>query len=559
MSNIRLAILTDGRTAPRFMLDALRMVDGCDELTVFACTNTHHKKRPLKHGLYYALNLLSVRNRLTRSLPIEECGKQVERVVEFEADYEGAWQRFPDAVVSELAGFDVIVKIGMGLLRVPATERLAAPILSYHHGDPARFRGRPAGFWEMVERVPVMGQIVQRLSNRLDGGEVLAFAETMVWPHSWRATLTEAYRHSPFLLNPAIRNVLTGTPLDRPASGRNYRLPSNLVVLGLMLRMVWEAAKRLLYGAFGEKRWWVSLAPFDPDNASLAEEGAFPPPAQWRTIEHQRRYSFYADPFFSADPPGLLVEALGRLSGIGEILLIDGAATRRVSPGGGHYSYPATIAIDGRQLVVPEIAEMSPPTVYAIEGGAMRPQHRLRLDADDGLLDPTLYAADGRVWLFGNLLREGPGALFLWSAETIEGDFERHPMSPIRVSPLGARMAGNLLRVGGRLFRLGQDLSVRYGDGILVFEVERLTREEYRERRVGEIRFSDRHGPHTLNVAGGEMVFDWFRESVSPLAGWRRVLPMLLARRRRTAPSALPSQRGGHLPEGGEIGFGKAR
>jgi hypothetical protein len=551
MSNIRLAIITDGRTAPRFMLDALRTVDGCDEISVFACTNTHHRKQPLKHGLYYALNLVSVRNRLTKSLPVEECGKRIARIVEFEAEQDGIWQRLPETILDELGGFDIIVKIGMGLLRVPPPERLAAPILSYHHGDPARFRGRPAGFWEMVERVPVMGQIVQRLGNRLDAGEVLAFAETKVRAHSWRATLIEAYRHSPFILNQAIRNALAGTPLERPVGGRNYRLPSNLIVLRLMLRMAFETVKRLLYGAFREKSWRVSLAPFDPADAGLPEGRGFPPPAEWRTLDHQGRYRFYADPFFSADPPGLLVEALGRFSGIGEILLIEGGRTSRVSPGGGHYSYPATVEVQGRQFVVPEIAEMSPPTVYAIEGGAMRPLHRLRLDVEDGVLDPTLHCDGGRIWLFGNLLREGPGALFLWSAESIDGRFERHPLGPILISPLGARMAGNLLRVGGRLFRLGQDLSVRYGDGIVVFELERLTPSDYRERQVGEIRFSDRRGPHTLNVAGDEMVFDWFREGFAPLAAFRRLLPMLLARR--------PSQHRALLPEGGATGFGKAR
>jgi hypothetical protein len=555
MPEIRLAILTDGRTAPRFMLDALRTVDRCDELTVFACTNSRPGRRRPRHALYYALNLLSVRNRLTRSLPVEEGGKRIARVVEFEAEHDGAWQRFPEKIVDELGGFDIILKIGMGLLRVPPPERLRPPILSYHHGDPARFRGRPAGFWEMSERVSVMGQIVQRLSNALDAGEVLAFAETKVRPHSWRATLIEAYRHSPFILNQAIRNAFAGTPLDRPVGGRNYRLPSNMQVLRLIARMAVETVKRLLYGAFGEKRWWVSVAPFD---AAVAEGRHFPAPSKWRTLRHATRHSFYADPFFSADPPGLLVEAMGRLSGLGEILLVEAEKTSRISPGGGHYSYPATFEEDGRHYILPETAEMSGPTLYQLQNGAMHRRRTLQLDVEDGVLDPTLHAADGRIYLFGNLLGDGPGSLVLWAADSLDSRFERHPMSPVHVSPLGARMAGNLLRIGDRLIRLGQDLSGRYGDGILAFEIERLSPTDYRERPCGTIRFADRHGPHTLNVAGGEMVFDWFREAISPMAGVRRVMPMLLARRRRSPESAPASQQSGLLPEGADTGFGKA-
>jgi hypothetical protein len=69
-----------------------------------------------------------------------------------------------------------IIKFGMGLLRIPSSEQLSVPILSYHHGDPAEFRGRPAGFYEMLAGRSVMGQVVQRLSNDLDAGDIVASA-----------------------------------------------------------------------------------------------------------------------------------------------------------------------------------------------------------------------------------------------------------------------------------------------------------------------------------------------------------------------------------------------
>jgi len=89
-------------------------------------------------------------------------------------------------------------------------------------------------------------------------------------------------------------------------------------------------------------------------------------------------------------------------------------------------------------------------------------------------------------------------------------------------------MGGSLLELDGRLIRFGQDFTGGYGDGLFAFEVESLTAEFYKERLLGRIGFSDRKGPHTLNWNGEGIVFDWYHERLSLLAGLRR-----LAGRRR--------------------------
>ena len=92
-------------------------------------------------------------------------------------------------------------------------------------------------------------------------------------------------------------------------------------------------------------------------------------------------------------------------------------------------------------------------------------------------------------------------------------------------------MGGNLLHEGDRLIRLGQDCARDYGDGLVAFEIEQLSPSTYRERKIGTMQFSDRKGPHTFNFApdGTAVVFDWYREAITPMAGIRR----LMARVRR--------------------------
>jgi hypothetical protein len=521
---LRVAVIADGALVPRFGLEALEAL-GPIEVTLFSCTNTRLPKRAFRHAFYYALNLVSVRNPWTKLMPLPP-RVPVAETVPFEAGLDGAWQTLPADVIARLAGggFDFVLKLGMGLLRVPERSVLPVPILSYHHGDPDKYRGRPAGFWEMLAGEPLMGQMVQVIGNRLDGGDVVAFAETKIFPWSYRATLVESYRHSPLIIAHAVRNVLAGTPLPKPCSGRNHRLPSNGEVIGFLLRMAVQFVRRLLYGALMEKRWHVSTAAFaDEARAGLVEGRGFPPAEAWATLQTPPRYVFYADPFFSEEPEGLLVEALKRGTGIGEIVLVSGDEHSAVSDCPGHMSYPATFDHGGRRLIVPEMAAWSAPKIFALEGGAMKEVGALRLETPANLLDPTLVDHEGRTWLFANDRALGSNTLFLWSADDLSGVFRPHPASPIRISPRGARMAGNILRLDGRLIRFGQDFSFGYGDGIHAYEIVRLTPEAYEERPIGSLRFADRRGPHTLNFSAGRVLFDWYFDSVSPLAGLRRL------------------------------------
>lgn len=143
------------------------------------------------------------------------------------------------------------------------------------------------------------------------------------------------------------------------------------------------------------------------------------------------------------------------------------------------------------------------------------------------ILDPTLVRHDGRLYLFGNSVADGSAVLHLWSAAGLFGRFERHPASPIRVSVRGSRMAGEIARWGSRLYRLGQDWRGGYGDGIVAFEIVALTATDYQEVEIGAGAFTRVRGPHTLNRRGNLLLFDWFEERASPLAGLRRIAARL--------------------------------
>lgn len=520
---MRIGVIVDNLELTRWQAQALERLPADTQIALYNCTNSRAGKRRLRHALYYALNLVTVRNRMTRRVPAGDLGGRVVTRVDFESEWDGNWQRLPPSLLTAI-GADApaaIVKFGMNLLRIPA--ELEAPILSYHHGDPSAYRGRPAGFYELLHRRRTMGQIVQILSNRLDAGAVVGYGETKVHPHSYRATLVEAYSLSPLLLGRAISDAAAGRTLPHPVDGKVYRLPTNGTVAGFCLRMAAATAARLAYGAFREKVWRVSTVGTDPE--ALIAGSAFPGATHWQTVPCPRGYTFLADPFFTPDGEGLLVEALHGASGKGEILHIgDGAAPVRLSDPRFHFSYPGHIEEGGRRFVVPETVFWSAPAAFEWTGEPWAPGRPLDVAGGERLLDPTLLTSDDGLYLFANRLDEGSGVLRLWRAPSLFARFEEHPRSPIRCTPAGSRMAGAIFRAAsGRLFRFGQDDSGGYGDGLLLFEIERLSATSYVEREAGRLKFEGVHGPHTLNFRAGTALFDWYLERVSPLAGFRRL------------------------------------
>lgn len=524
---MKIAVLAENGKVSVWQRNALLGVAADHHLFLIKCPPAPAPRRKFKYAAYYALNIAAVRNRLTKKVPAESAGLRYEGQTFFEPDFEGAWALLPKSLLTWLRQHevDVVVKFGLGLLRVPAEADLPIPILSFHHGDPRAYRGRPAGFYEMLHRKAFVGQVVQVLSNRLDQGEVLAFGETRVVPHSYRETLIAAFSLSQTLLRKALHAFSSGEKVDLEPEGPLYRLPRNSAVFRLLFWSVLSALKRVFYGLFIEKRWEVSLVRSgggSPLSSVCQLESRH---LEWSTLRREPEYSFYADPFFFEDHH-IVVEAMCRRTGKGQILLIGADEVEKIRGFGGHVSYPAPVLVNGETLLLPEVSSWRPPALFSIDQGKASLAAELDIDVA-GLLDPTLFQHNGRFYLFGNDTRTGPSILRLWAASSVTGRFEEHPASPIRTSARGSRMAGALFYENGEIFRLGQDFRRGYGDGVLLFRIVELTEERYSEEYLESLTFGDVRGPHTMNFRNGEILFDWYVERLSPFAGISRFLNRL--------------------------------
>ena len=73
------------------------------------------------------------------------------------------------------ARLDLLVRgDGRGILKGDILHVARDGVVSLHYGDNRAYRGGPPGFWEVRRNEPEVGFIVQRLTEELDNGEVLA-------------------------------------------------------------------------------------------------------------------------------------------------------------------------------------------------------------------------------------------------------------------------------------------------------------------------------------------------------------------------------------------------
>src|SRR5262249_7152166 len=80
---------------------------------------------------------------------------------------------------------DFVLRFGLGIIRGRVLDAARYGIWSFHHDDERVVRGGPPAFWEIYDGVATTGVLLQRLTDRLDGGIPLARATFRSVLHSY--------------------------------------------------------------------------------------------------------------------------------------------------------------------------------------------------------------------------------------------------------------------------------------------------------------------------------------------------------------------------------------
>lgn len=429
---------------------------------------------------------------------------------------------FDDAAVDAITAcdLDVALLLGFRILRGRALRIARHGVWSYHHGDNARYRGGPAGFWELYRGDAEVGAILQVLNEDLDGGSVIGTSRSRANHLSLAVNKGNYYWDSAAILGRELAYLrdegkvgfgVAGPdggwrPFDRPIN----KAPHN----GAMLILAARIARRLLRGKFREltrKDHWHILysasnrTPGVPDDL-LYRYAVLPSP--------EDRY--WADPFPVArdgkvfvfveeqrhvDPKAhLAVLELGPRGLVG--------ASRTILSSDHHLSYPFVFEHEGHWYMMPESAqarsvELFRATRFPDEWERVGP-----VLTDIAAVDPTLAEIDGRWWLFVATRIKGSSdasALHLYHGRSPLGPWTAHRYNPVKIDVRGARPAGRLFRLGGHWYRPGQNGAPRYGSGIVVHRIDEISPTRFRETAVSQVEpgwGAGLDGCHTVNADG---------------------------------------------------------
>ncbi len=213
---------------------------------------------------------------------------------------------------------DLLIRFGLGLID---TSKIKIPVISLHHGDPSKYRGRPACFYEMLNNERCIGQIVQVLNNKIDQGKILSFSQSKIYKESYRKTLNEAHSLSKFSLEKAIQNLKEKKFLNLKTNGTNYTIPSNFKVLKLITKIFYNKFILILDRLFFLKKWKISIKRLKKINPMKLNKLPRYLNKDTFNIKIDKKFNFIADPFYHRN--SIFFEITNPFSQIGKLAKLE--------------------------------------------------------------------------------------------------------------------------------------------------------------------------------------------------------------------------------------------
>lgn len=421
-------------------------------------------------------------------------------------------------------GLDFIIRFGFNIIRGEILESARYGVWSFHHDDEQKYRGTPPGFWEVYHDDPVTGSILQRLTDRLDGGVVLKKGFFKTIRCSYMRSRDRSFFDSAVWPLQVCIDIMNGTAayLDAPPSTTSapiYYAPTNLQMILFTLktisRCVGEAARKLFYA----DRWNIGIVE-QPVSDFL--EPAPEPPVRWLPAPPRDR--FYADPFALPGDEDMHIlfedfdfyRSRGRISSVS--IGGDGPSEPRpVMEMPIHLSYPYIVENEGEMYCIPETGERNEVALYRAHQIPSGWEKAATLIEGFRGVDSTVVLYEERWWLFATDGADGPNhKLHLWYAPALEGPWTPHPLNPIKTDIRSARPAGTPFICDGELYRPAQDCSRGYGGRISLNKITTLTPVTFAEEHV---RFIEpfaatpwHDGVHTIAAAGKITIVDGMKK-----------------------------------------------
>lgn len=404
---------------------------------------------------------------------------------------------------------DFLLRFGFGILKGEALTIPRYGVWSFHHGDPRKYRGGPAGFWEIFKADPVTGSILQQLNEKLDQGKIIQEGFFKTIDHSYKANLFHLLEETaswPALAVKAIAHHPQHSLVlkTNEVKGKLYKIPGNLVSVQFIFLVFFKKIKFHLNRLFKAEKWNVGQV-FQPIQTLVNQ-----PIESIKWLKEAPKNNYYADPFGWSDNE-ILIELFDYKSGKGSLQKID------INSGNWsdilhdeiHFSYPFCIKEKGKKYILPENYKSKRLYLYEVDDHLKVIKTHLLLDG--AWIDPTIFKMDGKWWLSCMNHSSPRENLYLFYSNSIEGSYRPHSLNPVLTDIRSARPGGTPFVIDNKIIRPTQNCSQTYGGSIVLKQIDKLSPNEFQEHRIKEIfpqkgKYSK--GLHTLSANGNKILVD---------------------------------------------------
>ena len=424
-----------------------------------------------------------------------------------------------DIAAIKLLKIDVLIRCGSGILRGDILNASKFGIISFHHGDNKKYRGGPAGFWEVLNKEPSTGFIIQRLNNELDGGDIL-FRGSFPTQNLFSINQAMIYTKSNIFMILVLNKIASNKELiflehSQPYDNKLYREPD----LCKALQYLFYIAKSLFFKYIIKKfkknyEWNVSYLESEWTNTALWRGKIIPNP----------KNHYLADPFIFSknDETYIFVEDFDFKKNKGAIRLYRIIKSDPIDLGviieeNFHMSFPFIFEYNGSFYMCPEVSESNQIRIYkCTEFPKKWELYSIAIDNIRGV-DPIIFKKNGLWWLFINTdsssVNEFCSELSIFYSDCpLSGQWIPHKKNPLIINSNLARNGG-FLEKDGKHYRVCQKQGFKiYGESLTIREIAQLDKDDYKEKFCSKIlpNFkSNIKGVHHLNSNGKFTVFDF--------------------------------------------------
>ena len=235
-----------------------------------------------------------------------------------------------------------------------------------------------------------------------------------------------------------------------------------------------------------------------------------------------KKYTFFADPF-PLTKRFIFAEAMNKIN-LGELVLID-CYTHKVvktfSSLKGHVSFPFIFREKKNIYLIPEISHWSKQLIYKYDqkNNSLINQKKISGLRSIRLKDPVLYKKKN-YFLFFNT--KASKKIDIYFSKKIFGAYK--PIKNISNYQSGHRMGGDIVSINNHQYRISQNNSNLYGDGIKINKIIELNSKIYNEKFIKTLKFNKIYGPHTISFIDNKLFFDYYILKFDILAFFKKVI-----------------------------------